>query len=65
MSVMAKMRWSKLEWQRKSRTHEPLADPHLSVPTERERQKQQSHKKKNKKAQEDGSPIEAASSSQG
>jgi hypothetical protein len=46
---MAKMRWSKLEWQRKSRTHEALADPHLSVPTERERQKRQSKKKKKKK----------------
>ncbi|MGH2657852.1 MAG: hypothetical protein ACRDIZ_14365, partial [Actinomycetota bacterium] len=38
---MARMRWWRLEWERKARTHEPLADPHLTVSTERERQKQQ------------------------
>jgi hypothetical protein len=42
---MAKMRWWKLEWERKARTHKPLADPHLSAPTERERQEQRRGKK--------------------
>jgi hypothetical protein len=46
---MAKMRWSKLEWQRKALTHQPLADPHLSVPTERQRQIQQTKKKSKSK----------------
>src|ERR671918_189959 len=45
-SAMARMRWWRLEWERKARTHEPLADPHLSVSTERERQKQQRRGKK-------------------
>jgi hypothetical protein len=35
-----------LEWERKFRTHEPLSDPHLSVPTERERRNQRSRRKK-------------------
>jgi hypothetical protein len=43
---MAKMRWWKLEWERKIHSHEPLADPDLSVPTERQRQKQQRRRKK-------------------
>jgi hypothetical protein len=46
---MAKMRWSRLEWERKTRTHEPLADPHLSVPTELQRQIEQTTKSKKKK----------------
>jgi response regulator of citrate/malate metabolism len=45
-SAMARMRWWRLEWERKARTHEPLADPHLSVSTERERRKQQRRGKK-------------------
>jgi hypothetical protein len=51
---MAKMRWSRLEWERKARTHEPLADPHLSVPTELQRQIEQTTKSKRKKKKRKG-----------
>jgi hypothetical protein len=46
---VAKMQWFRLEWQRRARTHEPLADPYISVPTERQRQLQQSRRKGKRK----------------